>query len=163
MADNTTLNPGTGGVTVRTVDKAGKQVQTFILDLGVGTAESLVSGTVPVSLASTTITSVTGVADVAASGSLSALNATAALTITGGYSSVVVQITGTWVGTITFEGTADGTNWVSINAVVAASSTPGPTTTTNGLVRLTPAGMTQIRANMSAYTSGTILRVSGAR
>ena len=49
MADNTTLNLGSGGNVVRTVDKAGKQVQTFVLDLGVGTAESLVSGTVPVS------------------------------------------------------------------------------------------------------------------
>ena len=57
-------------------------------------------------------------------------------------------------GTITFEGTADGTNWVSINGVVAGTSTPGTTTTANGIVRLTPAGLTQFRVNMTAYTSG---------
>ena len=150
MANNTTLPAGSGGDTIRNIDKAGVKTQVIAIDLGGAGAESLLTGTMPVSLAI-----LPGVLDVTATGSLAALNATAALTITAGYSAAVVQITGTWVGTITFEGTADGTNWVSINAIMAGSSTPSSTTTTNGIARLSPAGMTQIRANMSAYTSGT--------
>lgn len=48
MADNTTLNLGSGGDTVRTVDKAGKKVQVVTIDLGGAGAESLVSGAFPV-------------------------------------------------------------------------------------------------------------------
>lgn len=45
MADNTTLNPGTGGDLVRTIDRGGIKTQVMALDLG-GEAgpESLVSG-----------------------------------------------------------------------------------------------------------------------
>ena len=72
----------------------------------------------------------------------------------GGKSAVGIVITGTWVGTITFEGTVDGTNWNAINAVAASTSTPQSTTVVNGLFRLTPAGLFQVRAIMTAFTSG---------
>ena len=49
MVDNTTLNPGTGGDFVRTIDKAGKKTQVVTLDLGGAGAETLLAGTVPVS------------------------------------------------------------------------------------------------------------------
>lgn len=41
MADNVLLNAGTGGDTVRTVDKSGIETQTVILDLGGSGTESL--------------------------------------------------------------------------------------------------------------------------
>jgi hypothetical protein len=66
-----------------------------------------------------------------------------------------VQITGTWVGTITFEATLDGTTFYPINAVSASTSSPQTTTTVNGLYRLTPAGTLSFRANMTSFTSGT--------
>ena len=66
-----------------------------------------------------------------------------------------VQITGTWIGRITFEATLDGTNFYPINAVSASTSSPQTTTTVNGLYRLTPSGALSFRANMTSFTSGT--------
>lgn len=92
--------------------------------------------------------------DITATGTLAAAAQTVPLGLNGD-ASAAIQITGTWVGTITFEGTVDGTTWGSINAVAASTSTPQPTTTVNGLYRLTPGGLASIRANMTAFTSGT--------
>lgn len=47
MADNTTLNSGTGGDTVRDIDRAGVKTQVVQLDAGGAAAESLVSSTNP--------------------------------------------------------------------------------------------------------------------
>jgi hypothetical protein len=49
MSDNTTLPAGGAGDTVRDIDKGGIKTQVVILDIGGAGAESLVSGTVPVS------------------------------------------------------------------------------------------------------------------
>lgn len=91
--------------------------------------------------------------DITASGSLAALNQTVVLALNG-QSAASVQLSGTWVGTVTFEGSNDGTNWTSVNAVADSTSQPQPTTTVNGLYRLTPGGLMQLRANMTAFTSG---------
>lgn len=48
MANNTTLNPGTGGDVVRSLDKGGVKTPVFTLDLGGSGAESLLAGSVPV-------------------------------------------------------------------------------------------------------------------
>lgn len=91
--------------------------------------------------------------DVTSSGTLTAAAQTVAVTLNGNNAGAA-QITGTWVGTITFEASLDGTTWTAINAVSASTSTPQTTTTANGLYRLTPGGVQQIRANMTAFTSG---------
>ena len=49
MANNTTLPAGSGGDTIRNIDKAGVKTQVVTLDLGGAGAETLLSGTVPVS------------------------------------------------------------------------------------------------------------------
>lgn len=49
MANNTILNPGTGGDVVRDIDKGGAKTQVVTLDLGGAGAETLISGTMPVS------------------------------------------------------------------------------------------------------------------
>jgi hypothetical protein len=50
VADNSTLDPGTGGDTIRDKDRAGIKTQIVGLDLGIGTGtESLMSGVMPVS------------------------------------------------------------------------------------------------------------------
>lgn len=49
MADNTTLNTGSGGDVTRSIDKSGVKTQVVTLDLGGSGAESLPSGTIPVS------------------------------------------------------------------------------------------------------------------
>lgn len=94
-----------------------------------------------------------GAPDVTASGPLAAAAQVVTLPLTG-QSAAAAQITGTWVGTITFEASLDGTTWTALNAVSASTSTPQTTTTVNGLYRITPGGLQQIRANMSAFTSG---------
>jgi hypothetical protein len=49
MADNSTLDPGTGGDSIRDKDRAGVKTQIVGLDLGIGTGtESLMSGAMPV-------------------------------------------------------------------------------------------------------------------
>jgi len=52
MADNVTLNPGTGGPSVATDDVGGAHFQRFKLDLGADGASAPVVGAVPVSAAS---------------------------------------------------------------------------------------------------------------
>lgn len=48
MADNTTLNPGAGGDTVREVDKGGIKTQVILLDIGGLGAESLFTGSITI-------------------------------------------------------------------------------------------------------------------
>ena len=98
-------------------------------------------------------------------GTLGALNATVPLTLPGGISSAYARISGTWVGTIQFQGSVDGTNFVPLEAVQG-----GPTSvytaagfTANGGVRIAlPAAFTIIQAIMTAYTSGTATVVINA-
>jgi len=73
-----------------------------------------------------------------------------------GYGTGVVQITGTFSATISFEGTQDGTNYTSIAATQLGTSIIATTTTVPGIFRLAVAGLTNIRARISSYTSGSI-------
>jgi hypothetical protein len=67
------------------------------------------------------------------------------------------NVSGTWVGTITFEASIDGTNWFTYAVSPITSgfvSVPQTTTSVNGQFVIHVAGFTQVRARMSAYTSG---------
>ena len=242
MSNNTILpipSGSTNGDTVRSIERAGIKTQVVLLDLGGAGAESLVTGTMPVSgsitvanaslavtgtfyqatqpvsgtvtvgnaslavtgaffqatqpvsavslplptgaATETTLaalnTKVTAVntgavtisaalptgtnaigsvtrVDTTASGTITAISQNVALALNG-KSGATIQITGTWVGTLQFEGTVDGTNWSAINGVFAGTSTPGSTITANGIVRLTPSGLAQFRITSTAWTSGT--------
>lgn len=92
--------------------------------------------------------------DLTNTGNITAISQNIALALAG-QSGASVQVTGTWVGTLQFEGTTDGTTWVAINAVSSSTSSPQPTTTANGLYRLTPGGLTSFRVTSTAWTSGT--------
>ena len=87
-------------------------------------------------------------------GTLSGISQVVLLSLTE-ESAASVQITGTWLGTITFEATLDGVTFFPINAVSSTTSVPQSTATINGLYRLTPAGTLSFRVNMTVYTSGT--------
>ena len=70
---------------------------------------------------------------------------------------VVVQVTGTFTGTITFEASVDGTNYVAIAMKASAQvslATLVSTTTTVGLFSVAIQGFPHFRARMSAYTDG---------
>ena len=69
------------------------------------------------------------------------------------------HITGTWVGTITFEAKAPeagSSDWVAIPATNMNDDTTSTTTTANGIFRIIADGL-HIRARFSADTSGTVV------
>lgn len=64
-------------------------------------------------------------------------------------------ISGTWTGTITFEGTADGgTSWTAIDAFPLGSRTAVTTATAVGQWQVNAAGLTGIRMRGSATITG---------
>ena len=148
-----------GNDTIRDLARGGgaPKTQVFQLDLGgVGAnAENLITAgsqlkanSLPTVLASDT--------DLVASGTLAVLNATVVLPLNG-VSSSSVTLAGTWVGTVSFDASGDGgATFNPVNAVAATTSQPQPTTTANGLYRLTPGALSHLRVNMSAYVSGTV-------
>jgi hypothetical protein len=96
-------------------------------------------------------------------GALTATNANCTATacvsmpVTSLTNTIGIQVTGTFVGTVTFEVTVDGTNWVAAAAVVTAATTARVTTATAaGLWQLPVAGFVAARVRCSAFTSGTI-------
>lgn len=96
-------------------------------------------------------------ADSSTSGTLGALNATVVLSSMHGLSSVLFQLTGTWVGTVLAEASIDGTDWTTVNTAPIPGGTLVSTgATANGLYRgASVAAYTSYRLRMSAYTSGT--------
>ena len=74
-----------------------------------------------------------------------------------GYSTVGVELSGTWAGTITFEGRTDTGNWVVINGLATNGTTLVTTSTTNGVYRFSTAGIIYFQIRFSAFTSGTLL------
>lgn len=75
------------------------------------------------------------------------------------YGTAVIQVTGTFVGTIAFEGTLDGSNWHAISATQIGSGTIATTATTTGIYRLSVSGLASVRARISSYTSGSITAI----
>lgn len=72
-----------------------------------------------------------------------------------GYSVAAVQISGTWSGTIAFEGSVNGGDFV----VVQGSNIGGTlgysgTTTSSGVIRFDIVGLVQFRIRFSSYNSG---------
>lgn len=154
MANNTILNVGLSGDVISndqitTLNGAGiatgEKVQRMKLAFGAPGAATDISTAAPLPVIDN---------DTVATGTITAAAQTVSIVLNSD-SAGAIQITGVWVGTFQFEGTLDGTNWVAINAVAASTSFPQPTTTVNGIYRLTPSGLAQIRINATAWTSGT--------
>lgn len=74
----------------------------------------------------------------------------------GGLAMVTIQVTGTFSGTVTFEGTIDGSNWVAVLARKVTDGATGTTATAAGIYQVPVSGLGQLRARVSAYTSGSI-------
>jgi len=71
-----------------------------------------------------------------------------------GLSSCGIQISGTWVGALEFEGTVDGINWVQARAVQFGGTLVGGTIV-NGLFFAQVGGLLRFRIRASAWTNGT--------
>jgi len=65
-----------------------------------------------------------------------------------------IQVSGTWVGTITFQALI-GNSYVSLNLNPSASTTPVSTTTTNGAWTGTITTYQRVRVTFTSYVSGT--------
>lgn len=74
----------------------------------------------------------------------------------GGMTTLTVQVVGITTATITFEATVDGTNYVAIQFTNLTSGTAATTATADGIYRATVLGLLDVRARVSAWTSGTI-------
>lgn len=92
--------------------------------------------------------------DVPISGNLTALNSLLELDPIQ-KDSHLVTITGTWVGTISFQISADGVTWVTATTINLSTSAVVTSTTANGSFIMVTAGCKVARVIMTAYTSGT--------
>ena len=75
---------------------------------------------------------------------------------TRAFTDVTFQISGTFVATVTFEGTLDGSNWIAFRATNLNSGTAATTAAAAGLYTATIGGLTSVRAGISLYTSGSV-------
>lgn len=75
---------------------------------------------------------------------------------TAGYGVSSLAISGTFVATITFEGQGPDGNWYPINARLRGAGSIAATTTSTGLYEINCLGLTAVRANITAYTSGNV-------
>lgn len=91
-----------------------------------------------------------------ASQNLSLLNAEAVADLNG-HCVAMFDIRGTFVGTVVFEGTVDGTNYVSIPVINQATQAFITAPTTVGVFVGSVTGFRRIRVRVSAYTSGTVV------
>jgi hypothetical protein len=73
-----------------------------------------------------------------------------------GFTWLGIQIAGITTATITWEASQDGVTWAGILVTPLSSGTGALTATADGVYRVNVAGLAQIRARISAWTSGTI-------
>lgn len=91
---------------------------------------------------------------VTATGPLGALNAILALALDG-MSTGLVQLSGTWVGQVAWQGSADGgTTYVPVNMIPYGGGASTGSATGNGLWETSCGGLTHLQAVMTAWTSG---------
>ena len=76
------------------------------------------------------------------------------------YAFISIQLLGTWVASITFEGSNDNTTFYSIATTDPSANGTGQVTATINRVVKVPVLTKYIRARVSAYTSGTISAVA---
>lgn len=69
--------------------------------------------------------------------------------------SVTVEVSGTWVATLAFEGSLGGTTFRALVAVPSAGGAYATATTGNGLWQVHTAGSAYVRVRATSYTSGT--------
>lgn len=144
MADNVAITAGSG-TTIATDDVGGGvQVQRVKVTFGAdGTATDANATTplpaaVPEQTATASITSTT-------SATLTPISV----------SEVAVQVTGTWSGTLQFEGTVDGTNFFSVPAIVPTTGAVVTSATANGQWLIPCGGYNKVRVRGASVGSGT--------
>ncbi len=74
------------------------------------------------------------------------------------FTSAVVQLYGTFEGTVNFQGSLEftPTNWISLRAVNASTGVAGPDATTAGIYHV-PLACKWLRIRVTAFVSGPVL------
>lgn len=93
--------------------------------------------------------------DQAGTGTITALNGTVTATTTGA-GSVVFNVLGTWVATLTIQATVDGTNWETANGNIIALDDTVQFFSTNAFVVVPCGGFSKVMLIATAFTSGTV-------
>lgn len=88
------------------------------------------------------------------SSSVGALNATFDTTNIANLATTGVVVSGTWIGTLTFQGSLNGTDFFDILALPAQDGKISSTTAVNGSFYVNSGGLTSVRLKMTAYSSG---------
>lgn len=78
-----------------------------------------------------------------------------AMTVSGA-GVATLGVSGTFVATVTWEGQGPDGTWYTINARNRSTGAIGTTTTVTGLYEVNCRGLTAVRANITAYTSGNV-------
>lgn len=78
------------------------------------------------------------------------------------YETIAVQVNGTFVGTVSFEGSIDGVNFYAVPFINSAG-TNATTATATGIFLSAADGYSSFRARVSAYTSGSITVIAGGK
>ena len=98
-----------------------------------------------------------------ASGDITVANASCtatscvSMTIYGQSGTIAVQVTNTFTGTLQFEGTLDGTNYVAVNGLPVASATTTTSTTATGMWQVSSAGLQKFQVRASASLAPTVM------
>lgn len=71
-----------------------------------------------------------------------------------GMSGCAFQVKSTYSGTITFEGTVDDGLWATMLVLALGATASATTTTSTGIFLASCAGLSQVRARMSSFSSG---------
>lgn len=93
--------------------------------------------------------------DVSISGNITALNGAVELDALQ-KDSQLVRVAGTWIATVSFQLTTDGTNWFPALAVNLSTGEVVSSTTVNGNFVILSAGCKSVRAIATLFTSGTV-------
>lgn len=150
MADNTTLNIGTGGDVIASDDISGVKHQRVKVEFGADGSASDVAAGNPLP------TSTQDTRNLAQNLALSSTANAVAVSALNGAASCAVQVTGTWTGTLVFEGTVDGSTFATLSAVASGSANQNATTTTaNGMWEVTCPGLSSVRVRCSVTGTGT--------
>ena len=159
MADNTILNTASGGDTIRDKDRGSAKTQVVGLDLAVGGGtEQLCGATVgPTNITATSAFGAIALGSFAATSP--AANSSLAASVLGcGVVSFGFNNT-SFIGTLGFDATVDGTNWIGISVRPQGTDVDVQTIAlTSGLhfvAVVECAAFAQVRLRCTAFTSGT--------
>ena len=170
MADNTPLNTGAGGDTVRSLQRQAGTVKTQVVQLDIGgvtaNAESLLtvgsqvsSASLPVVIASDQGPLNVRLASIGneqlTTGNLTALGQVTTSNFTG-ISTAIITLANVWTGTVVFEASHDAVTFFAITAINVFTGAISGSTTSNGIFAAETAGYQSVRARCSVFGSGTI-------